>query len=277
MLKSHIPKAQLTESIAFIRSKTALKPKIGIILGSGLGDFADNLKNQISIKTKIIPHYPASTIEGHKGNLVFGNLLGIPVVAFQGRVHFYETGSLKTILYPIYVASHLGVKILIITNAAGGINRQFTAGDLMLITDQINLTFMNPIGHLRLKTKNKHLYDRKLLQLAINAANENKIPIKQGVYCGVKGPSYETAAEIEMIRRLGGDAVGMSTVNEVSLAHALGIRLLGISCITNLATGILETKLSHDEVTQVADRVKSTFSVFLQGIIKNIKRVIFRR
>jgi len=268
---------QIKQSARYIKSKILMQPRIAVILGSGLGDFAETFSSKKIIETASIPHYPRSTVEGHRGKLVFGKLDRLPLLAFQGRVHFYESGNIETVVYPIRVAHALGIKTLIITNAAGGVNRSFAAGDLMLITDQINLTFENPLANLQLSAtafradRNLRLYDGGLQRIIIKVAKKNKIALQSGVYCGVKGPSYETAAEIEMVRRIGGDAVGMSTVNEVSLATALGMRVAGISCITNLATGITNDKLSHDEVTEVANRVKQTFTNLLQGIIKNIR------
>ncbi len=260
---------KLRESLSYIRSGTNAKPKVAIVLGSGLGDFADSLSNKVSIETSAIPHYPVSTVVGHKGKLVFGRIGKTELLAFQGRVHFYETGTLNTILYPVQIAHALGVKTLIVTNAAGGVNKQFNPGDLMLITDQINLTFESP---LRGNTSSTHvrsafLYDASLQELIFKTGLEHSIGLQRGVYCGVKGPSYETAAEIEMIRRIGADAVGMSTVNEVSLAHALGMKIAGLTCITNYATGIKDLKLSHAEVTEVANMVKTKFTLLLKSFI----------
>lgn len=262
---------KLGESVDFIRSRCPLRPRMAIILGSGLGDFADSLDNNVSISTGDIPHYPRSTVQGHKGRLVFGKMGSSALLAFQGRVHFYESGILETILYPIRVAHKLGIRTIIVTNAAGGINRSFSPGDLMIITDQINLTMVRhtfPTGG----RTGAHIpvYDKSLIHMALEEGQRLGIGLKQGTYCGVKGPSYETAGEVEMIRRSGGDAVGMSTVNEASFASELGMRIVGISCITNMATGILNAKLSHDEVTEVADRVKTTFSTFLRALITRI-------
>lgn len=253
-------------SVAYLREHTESPPEIALVLGSGLGEFADTLDAKVSISSLDIPNYPRSTVEGHKGHLVFGRLNNKQVLAFQGRIHFYESNNLESVLYPIHTAHALGVKTLIVTNAAGGVNRTFAAGDLMLITDQINLTF-EP-APVRSNTQNsKGLYDITVGKKAFSSAQELSINLKQGVYVGVKGPSYETASEVEMIRRIGGDAVGMSTIFETTLASSLGIKVLGISCITNLATGISNQKLSHAEVTEVGNRVKSTFSNLLKTII----------
>lgn len=260
----------LDRSIEFIRTRAPGHPSIGLILGSGLGDFADTMPGAVSVPVADIPHYPLPTVEGHKGRLVFGKRSrGDYVLAFQGRTHFYETGSADFVLYPIRIAGGLGISTLIVTNAAGGINRQFSPGDLMVIVDQINLTF-EPVTEGSRAPFHHETFDGALITLAQMKASSVGIHLKKGVYTGVKGPSYETAAEIEMISRLGGDAVGMSTVLETSLASALGMRVLGISCITNKATGIGQSRLSHSEVTEVANRVKKDFSTLLSAIIESI-------
>lgn len=264
LLERHI-----TESVGFIREKVTLNPTVGLILGSGLGEFADSLPRPESIAASAIPHYPASTIEGHKGRLVFSTLAsGTTTLVFQGRVHFYESRNMNTVSYPIRIAHALGVRTLLVTNAAGGINRVFSPGDLMLISDQLNLTWENSLRTMfgRRGTQGA-LYDPVLRAKAIEIAASLGIRLRSGVYAGVKGPSYETAAEVDMIRRLGGDVVGMSTVFEVHLAAALGMRVLGISCVTNKATGIGAAKLNHQEVTDVANRVRNDFSRLLNGIL----------
>ncbi len=262
--------SQLKESVAFIQEQTRLTPSIGIVLGSGLGSFADELPGMIAIPTSDIPHYPASTVEGHKGKLVFAMLGKKPILAFQGRTHFYESNSLDTVLYPIYLAHQLGITSLILTNAAGGLNRTFRNGDLMILTDQINLTFQRVLNLPAGKVAGTETYSRHLIDKAEQAAAMNGIVVRKGVYLGLKGPTYETAAEVDMCARLGGDAVGMSTVFEASLASSLGMDVLGISCVTNLATGISPTKLSHAEVTEVGNRVKKTFSRLITSIIESI-------
>lgn len=264
---------QLRESVNFIRGKTSLRPTVGLVLGSGLGDFADTLPGSSAIAAASIPHYPASTVEGHRGRLVFSTVPSGPVtLAFQGRVHFYESRDINTVIFPIRLAHALGVRTLIVTNAAGGINREFAPGDLMLISDQLNLTWANT---LRTTTGSMQtgsfLYDPALRARTIDLAASLGIRLRAGVYAGVKGPSYETAAEVEMIRRLGGDVVGMSTVLEAHLASALGMRVLGITCITNKATGIGEAKLNHQEVTEVANRVRHDFARLLTGILEALQ------
>jgi purine-nucleoside phosphorylase len=261
---------RIDESVSYILKRTRISPTIGLVLGSGLGDFADTLPHPDSLSMRNIPNYPNSAVEGHKGNLIFGILENRPLLVFQGRTHFYESNSVQQVLYPIHIAHRLGVKKLIITNAAGGINRSFEQGDLMLISDQINLTngfVQHPATELGAPNG---LYDKEMISIAVEVGRSNQIGKKKGIYAGVKGPSYETAAEVEMIHRIGGDAVGMSTVLEVSVANLIGMKVLGISCITNYATGIRDAKLSHTEVTMVGNTVKQSLHALLSGIIRAI-------
>jgi len=271
-MKKKSPKysTKIEESVRAIRKQISDRPDIGIILGSGLGDFAKTLLLPKAMSTSDIPHYPRSTVVGHQGKLVFGKLGSTNLFVFQGRVHFYESGNLETILYPIRIAYALGIKTLIVTNAAGTLNADFIPGDLMMITDQVNFTFENPLRNVTRIFLKKELYDKQLQNIIVDVSNKKSIPIQRGIYCGLKGPSYETAAEVRMAKHIGADAVGMSTVNEVSLAVALGLRVAGISCITNLSTGISKQKLSHEEVTEVDNRVKQSFTELLKGIIKRI-------
>jgi len=267
----------IQESIKYINSKISAKPKIGIILGSGLGDFGSQVTNSVVIPTTQIPNYPVSTVHGHSGKLIFGTVKNngkesTELVVFQGRVHLYESNSLERVVYPIEVASALGIEMLLITNAAGGINRTFIPGDLMLIRDYINLTFENPLvgKGIRASERITHYFDNDLMEVAKKSAHNLNIPIKEGVYCWTKGPSYETAAEIRMMEKLGADAVGMSTVPEVMTAVHLGIKVLGISCITNLSTGISSSKLSHDEVTETANSAKDNFTALVTRILLDV-------
>jgi purine-nucleoside phosphorylase len=262
----------IQESVAFVRGVTDLRPTIGLVLGSGLGDFADTLPGNVSIDAASIPHYPASTVEGHRGRLVFSRLpSGTITLAFQGRVHFYESRNIDTVTFPLRLAYALGVRTLLITNAAGGINREFSPGDLMLITDQLNFTWENTLRTITGPSRTgRQLYDPVLRERAEAIASSLGLQIRTGIYAGVKGPSYETAAEVEMIRRVGGDVVGMSTVFEVHLASAHGMRVLGISCITNKATGTGGGKLNHREVTDVANRVRHDFALLLNEILQQL-------
>lgn len=257
----------VSAAVARIREHTDAAPEIGLILGSGLGDFADSLPGRVSIPTSDLPHYPVSTVQGHKGHLVFAKQGSRSIVVFQGRVHFYECGDLERVLFPVRVAAALGVRTMILTNAAGGIGRHLLPGDLMAITDQINLTGESIILASKKQLRYSPVYTSGLLSLVEFVGKEKGIVTKRGVYCGVKGPSYETASEVEMIHRIGGDAVGMSTVFEASLASSLGMSVVGISCITNLATGISPTRLDHSEVTETANRVKTQFRLLVSRLI----------
>lgn len=267
----------LDASVAYIKERIATEPKIAVVLGSGLGDFADLLVEKRTLKTKDIPHYPVSTIQGHAGQIVFGKLAAPShaprdLVVFQGRIHFYESSDTNIVVYPIEVAHRLGIKKLIVTNAAGGVNPQFAAGDLMFIRDYLNLSFENPlIGRTGDEVKRiRPAFSPQFLALAESAARARNIPFKEGVYCWTKGPSYESAAEIRMMGMGGADAVGMSTVPEVMVASSYGMEILGISCITNLATGLSAEKLAHAEVTEVANRVRHHFTELLTSIIVSI-------
>ncbi len=262
--------ANIDQAVAFLRKRVTSCPDLAIVLGSGLGGFADALQDPVTIPAHDIPHYPRSTVEGHKGELVWGRLGEKHVLAVRGRVHFYESGSLETVLFPIRTLAALGTKTLVITNAAGGVNRTFVPGDLMVISDQLNLTGMGlPAGAPRGRSTADY-YVPALRKLALATAERLGIRVVTGSYAGVKGPSYETAAEVEMVHRLGGDAVGMSTVMETAMAVAHGMEVLGISCITNKATGTSSAKLDHAEVTEVANRVKENFALLLREIIVNI-------
>jgi len=266
---------ELNESLQFIRQQVDTCPRIGIILGSGLGVFADNLEEIQKIPTNTIPYYPKSTVEGHAGNLVFGSLFGIPVLAVQGRTHFYEGYPIEKVTYIIRIMAQLGIKILIVTNASGGINIKFKPGDLMLITDQINGMFRNPlIGSLKYGGPRfpdmSDPYAKEFFEIVNAVALKNEINLKRGTLYVSTGPTYETASEIKMISRLGGDAASMSTVPEVIAANQAGLKVIGISCITNMATGISSKPLSHEEVTETADKVRDKFLVLVSGIIKEL-------
>jgi purine-nucleoside phosphorylase len=267
----------LNDSLEFLRSKSSSKPKIAVVLGSGLGDFADQVKSPVIVPTSTIPNYPVSTVQGHAGKIIFGVIensgrKSAELVVFQGRVHLYESNDVQKVVHPIRVAAGLGADYLIVTNAAGGINRLFEAGTLMFIRDYINLTGENPlIGSDGINTivhrRTGPAMDTALREQARTTALRHGIATKEGVYCWTKGPTYETASEIRMMATLGADAVGMSTVPEIIVAHQLGMKVLGISCITNMATGISDSKLSHDEVTETANRVRHDFTKLVSEII----------
>jgi purine-nucleoside phosphorylase len=263
----------IKDTVEFIRAQCRLQPVLGLVLGSGLGAYADTFRNRTAIPFANLPHFPSSTVLGHSGNLVLGDAEGVPVVALQGRVHLYEGYSISEVAFPARILGALGIRQLIVTNAAGGINTAFRPGDLMLITDHINLMGTNPLigpnaeGLGPRFPDMSEAYDAALRGVAREAARQKRIPLREGIYIGLSGPSYETPAEIRMFRALGADAVGMSTVPEVIVANHMGIRVLGISCITNMAAGILPQKLTHQEVMDTTERVREQFQSLLQGII----------
>jgi len=251
---------------AVAQKAPGFQPKLGLILGSGLGAFADTFENRVVLPYAELPDFPRSSVVGHAGQLVLGTRNGVPLVAMQGRVHFYEGYAPWQVGFPARVLCALGVKALLVTNAAGGINPGFAQGDLMAITDHLNLTGYNPLvgkNDERLGPRFpdlSHAYDPALLDVLRAAAKKENVALKEGVYVGLSGPSYETPAEIRMLRTLGGDAVGMSTVPEVICAAHMGVKVTGISCITNLAAGISQHKLTHDEVAETANTVKDVFT-----------------
>lgn len=263
----------IREAADFIRSKTKILPKVGLILGSGLGVLADHIEEAVSIPYSDIPYFPQSTVEGHAGELMIGTLNGAPVVLMKGRFHMYEGYGPELTAFPVRVMKELGVEKLLVTNAAGGINTSYQPGDLMLISDHINLTGTSPLigqndNELGPRFPDmSQAYSRRLRELARNTAEKAGVPLQEGVYVGLLGPSYETPAEIRMLRTLGGDAVGMSTVSEVIVARHAGLEVLGISCISNMASGILDQPLSHDEVMETTDRVREKFLSLVLAII----------
>ena len=255
------------------RSGTA---EIGIILGSGLGDYANALKDRKTVDYADIPSFPISTVEGHAGKWHTGTLQGHQVCMMQGRFHAYEGYDLWDVTLPVRVMKKLGVETLIVTNAAGGVNTSFAAGDLMLITDFINLSGKNPLMGPNLDEFGPrfpdmtYAYDRDLRALTAETAKEQGIVLREGVYCWFNGPNYETPAEIRMARIIGGDAVGMSTAPGTLVARHSGMRVLGISCITNMAAGVLDQPLNHQEVMETGEKVKSTFQRLLNAVIAKI-------
>ncbi|MGB2593139.1 MAG: purine-nucleoside phosphorylase [Candidatus Acidiferrum sp.] len=260
----------------FISSRTALHPKIALVLGSGLGAFADEFAAATKIPYAEIPHFPKSTAIGHAGQLVVGKVGDIPVAGMQGRVHLYEGYSAQDVAFPIRVFSCLGVKAVILTNAAGGIKREFVQGQLVVIKDHINLQGTNPLtgpNDERFGPRFPDMtvaYDRRFREMAVGEGNRNQIGLYEGVYAALPGPSYETPAEIRYLRTIGADLVGMSTVPEVIAARHCGMRVLGISCVTNAAAGILDQPLDHKEVLATGERVRSQFIALLKSLIPRI-------
>lgn len=249
------------------------QPKVGIILGSGLGAFADSFSDKVVIPYSELPHFPRSSVPGHAGRLVLGRVGGEPVVAMQGRVHFYEGYTPAQVAFPARVLCALGIRTLVVTNAAGGVNLGLLPGDLMAITDHLNFSGWNPLtGHNdeRLGPRFPDMstaYHPALLELLQESARRTGVELKRGVYAILSGPSYETPAEIRAMRTLGADAIGMSTVPEVIAASHMGVKVAGISCITNLAAGIGDKPLSHEEVAETAERVRGVFCRLLADFL----------
>lgn len=266
----------IIEAKKYIESNLVDIPDIGMILGSGLGVLGDEATNKNIIDYSNIPNFPVSTIEGHKGRFIFGEIANRKVAIMQGRFHYYEGYSMKEVVFPVWVMRALGIKKLIVTNAAGGVNTDFVPGDLMLINDHINFMGQNPLIGSNLHDFGtrfpdmSNAYSSSMRDIAKKASADLNIQLKEGVYVSMTGPAYETPAEIKMARILGADAVGMSTVPEVIAANHAGMDVIGISCITNMAAGVLDKPLSHDEVIRTADEVKDKFIKLVMAIIKRM-------
>jgi len=259
-----------------VRSRTTETPRIAIILGSGLGGFADDFDEAVHIPYEEITGFARSTAEGHAGRLVIGKIDQVPLIAMQGRVHFYEGYSLEQVTFPIRTFKLLGVKTLILTNAAGGVNVQLTQGALMVISDHLNLMGDNPLrgpNDQRFGPRFPDMtsaYSPELQEIAVEEARSLGVEIRRGIYAALAGPSYETPAEIHLLRNLGADAVGMSTVPEVIVARQMNIEVLGISCITNMAAGISDEPINHEEVMATGDRVRETFTQLLRRVVGRV-------
>jgi purine-nucleoside phosphorylase len=260
-------------AVAAVRARVGAVPDVAVVLGSGLGDFAGRLQEAVTIPYGELPHWPASHVIGHAGQLVVGTLGGRRVAALSGRAHFYEGHDLRTVSFAARVIGRLGVRVLILTNAAGGINVALKPGTLMVIDDHINLLGSNPLvgpnedaWGVRFPDMSE-VYSKRLRALADEVAQAQGLPIGHGIYVALHGPSYETPAEIRFLRAIGADAVGMSTVPEAIVARHMGVEVLGLSCISNAAAGVLPQPLNHDEVMQVARQVRGAFAGLLEGII----------
>jgi purine-nucleoside phosphorylase len=269
----------LAEAAAqLILARTPLRPRIALVLGSGLGGFADSLTDAVRIPYAEIPSFPRSTAIGHAGRLVIGNAGGVAVAAMQGRVHLYEGYSAEEVTLPIRVFRRMGIAAVILTNAAGGINLSYSQGALVLIRDHINLQGANPLlgpndDRFGVRFPDMtHAYARLYREIAREEARKLGMTLHEGVYVGLLGPSYETPAEIEYLRRIGADLVGMSTVAEVIAARHMGIKVLAISCVTNMAAGILDQPLSHAEVMETGERVKTTFESLLGAVLPRVAK-----
>ena len=268
--------SKISVAAEFIKNKSKYTPEIGLILGSGLGSLADTIEQAEFFDYADIPNFPTSTVEGHKGRLVIGLLEGKQVIAMQGRFHYYEGYSLDKVTFPVRVMKLLGISKLIVTNACGAVNENFKVGDLMVITDHINFSGSNPLFGHNLDEFGPRFpdmsqaYNLELRNKVLDAGKELGINLQQGIYVMFSGPTYETPAEVKFARIMGGDAVGMSTVPEVIIANHSGIKTVGISCITNMAAGILDQPLSHDEVMETSTKVKTDFINLMNRIVKTI-------
>jgi purine-nucleoside phosphorylase len=275
---------QLDAAVQQIRARlpAGAAPRVGLVLGSGLGPYADGLADRVAVPYHEIPGFPVSAVEGHAGNLVYGragarhSARGLEVLALQGRVHYYEGHDLATVVFPVRALVAAGCRALVITNAAGGIDASYRPGDLVILADHLNLLAASPLRGDNDPSLGPrfpdmtHAYDPELRAIAADAARELGLTPRAGVYAGLPGPSYETPAEIRMLRALGADLAGMSTVPEVIAARHMGARVLGISCVTNLAAGISREKLSHAEVTETAARVQGTFAALVDRVLARL-------
>jgi len=268
--------ARAERAAKFALARTRLRPRIGVVLGSGLGAFADELSNAVRIDYARIPGFPASTVAGHAGQMVVGAVAGVPVAVLAGRLHFYEGYSMDEVTLPVRALGRMGIRALVITNAAGGISAEYRRGALVVIRDHINLQGTNPLaGHnderfgLRFPDMT-HTYSERLRAIARDEGTRQGTALAEGVYAAVTGPSFETPAEIRALRTLGADLVGMSTVPEVIVARQMGIEVLGISCVTNLAAGILAQAITHEEVLETGERVHAQFTALVRGIVPRI-------
>ena len=267
---------RVEEAAAAVRRLCGRLPETAIVLGSGLGDFADTLREPVAASYRELPHWPVSNVVGHAGRLVVGNVARQRIAALSGRVHFYEGHDMATVVFATRVMGRLGVKRIVLTNAAGGINTDFAQGALMIIDDHINMLGSNPLvgaNDERFGARfpdMSEVYSRRLRALADEAARAAGVPVRHGVYIAVHGPSYETPAEIRAFRAIGADAVGMSTVPEAIAARHMGMEVLGISCITNMAAGVLPQPLVHAEVVETAHRVRGSFISLIEGIVERL-------
>ena len=259
-----------------IRAEWGEEARVALVLGSGLGAFADDLEDAAAIPYGEIPGFARPTVEGHTGRLVSGKVEGVPVLAMQGRFHYYEGYSFEEVVFPVRTLGVLGIKMLVLTNAAGGLNVEFDQGSVMVISDHLNLMGANPLlgpNDERFGPRfpdMSEVYSREYQEVAVAEAHAVGLELRRGIYAALSGPNYETPAEIRMLRTLGADAVGMSTVPEAIVARHMGIKVLGISCITNMAAGLLDQPISHTEVMETGERVHDTFKELLRRIIPKL-------
>ena len=265
------------EAADYIRSKTSLRPKLALVLGSGLGAFADDLEDRVSLPYSTIPHFPISSAVGHAGNLVIGQVVEVPVAVMQGRVHYYEGHAMSRVTFPIRVFCRMGIKGVLLTNAAGGIGPQLKPGCLVVLSDHINLQGTNALMGINQDRFGPRFpdmteaYSKQWRQLALGEGKRQGIDIYEGVYAAVPGPSYETPAEIRFLRTIGADVVGMSTVAEVVVARHCGMNVLAISVVTNMAAGIVDQPINHEEVLEIGQRIRGQFSALLRSLIPKMQ------
>lgn len=271
---------KLQRCLKSVREKTDFVPKVAIILGSGLGDYADDIQVEYELSYGDIAEFPVSTVPGHAGKFIFGYVNEVPVVCMKGRVHFYEGYPISDVVLPIRLMKLMGAEILFLTNASGGLNKGFHAGDFMLITDHISCFAPNPLIGANIEELGTRfpdmteIYNKELIQIIKDSAAEAQVPLQEGVYAQLTGPSYESPAEIHMLRTLGVDAVGMSTVVEAIAANHCGMKICGISCVCNLAAGMTENPLTHKEVQEAADKAAPMFKRLMTTAVTNFKKVI---
>lgn len=266
---------RIKEAADFIGQRVTVRPRIGIILGSGLGALGDQVQEPVKIGYEEIPHFQTSTVAGHSGRLVAGLLQDLPVLVFQGRLHYYEGLSMEQVVFPVRVLRMLGADSLIVTNAAGSLDPAYQPGELMLIRDHIKMVTDSPLRGPNIDSFGPRFNDMSepyasdIRELAHRCGRRLGIDLKEGVYCYMSGPSYETASEVRMLNILGGHAVGMSTVPEVITAVHSGMKVLGVSCITNMGTGLLDQPLHHEEIIRIGEQVRTTFIDLLEAVVKS--------
>lgn len=270
---------RLEEAALHIKKARDTRPRIGVVLGSGLGAFVDQIEGKVVLPYDEIPHFKKTTVEGHEGRLILGNIAGIEVAVMQGRYHAYEGHDLDQVVFPVRLLARLGIDSIILTNASGGINTSYCAGDLVMITDHINMSGQNPLVGPNIAELGPRFpdmtraYDPELQKILIAQASSEKVDLKKGIYAGVLGPTYETPAEVKMLRTLGADLVGMSTVPESIAANHLGLRVAGVSCVTNMAAGIENEQLKHEDIKEQALKVMDKFSRLLCSSIKEMGKL----
>lgn len=271
---------KLDEALAFIRGQTSTQPLLGLTLGSGLASLADNVDKAVVIQYKDIPHFSSTKVEGHPGQLIIGEISGVPVAVLQGRIHFYEGHSMESVMFPTRLLCRWGIRALLLTNASGGMKEGMKPGDFMVIRDHLNMIGENPLRGLNEDELGPRFpdmsdaYDPKLAEILVRSFNKHNVKYFDGVYCGVSGPTYESPAEIRAYKMLGANAVGMSTVPETIAARHMGIRVAAVACITNLGAGLSKHKVTHDEVKDVAKLVEKSFSAVIADAIKEFGQAL---